>query len=444
MTESFIVSVLLAFNRLVISNIFDIDNHGWVTEVNARKLFATNLFAARNIVKPADWEAYETAKAKHAMQAENEYVKALFSFEGTNDMELTFKEGTVMQLLAKVDADWWWCDLEDKQGYVPANYVEMVKHSAGTAKGGKVSKFQTIKRGMEADVLIHSLSQLSTPQVGAGKIPREAFVQWAIDHEMDLCFNALEKFDLRANKRATTILVESSPAPTPSSGAGTSVPGAPPQGASTNSANASLQNLQIDPNAPEVLDDGVVVPDSAVRPDASESMSRISPELATVLRAAGIADKELEDIAMADFVSYFVDKHAAKVVAQNSGQTTAGRRRRGKDDSVHRRPLPVPGAAAATSTPAPPAPPAPAITVTTPDHASSDEISLNGPKVSLHDQIKAGKALKPAKKKTNLATLSKKDLTGLGLLLRVQIDSRRNFMLYSDGEDSSSGEFGDD
>lgn len=437
-----VVCLHLNSYSLVISQIFDIDNHNVVTEANARKLFATNLFAARNIVKPADWEDYESAKAKQAAAADSEYVKAIYAFTGTNDMELTFKEGTVMQLLQKVDADWWWCDLDDKQGYVPANYVEMTKAAPGAKSSGKVNKFQTIKRGMEAEVLIFVLSKLSTTP---GKVPRDVFIQWATEREMDLCFNVLEKFDLRANKRATTI-IESSPAPNPASqsqvlpSTGPAVPAHAVHPSGTQSAAASLQSLNVNPDAPEVLDGGLVVPDSAVRSgDASDSQSRISPELATVLRAAGIADKELEDLAMADFVTYFIDKHASKVVAQNSGGTVAGRRKK-KDDTVHRRPLPTP-TTSATSAAAPPAPPAPSITVTS---EPADSVSLNGPKVSLHDQIKAGKALKPSKKKTNLATLSKKDLTGLGLLLRVQIDSRRNIMMYSDGEESSSGEFGDD
>lgn len=437
-----VVCVHLISYSLVISQIFDIDNHNVVTEANARKLFATNLFAARNIVKPADWEDYETAKANQAAAADSEYVKAVYAFAGTNDMELTFQEGTVMQLLQKVDADWWWCDLDDKQGYVPANYVEMTKAAPGAKASTKVNKFQTIKRGMEAEVLIFVLSKLSTTP---GKIPRDVFVQWATDREMHLCFNVLEKFDLRANKRATTI-IESSPAPPPASqsqilpSAGPVVPAHAIHPSGTQSAAASLQSLNVNPDAPEVLDGGLVVPDSAVRSsEAADSQSRISPELATVLRAAGIADKELEDLAMADFVTYFIDKHASKVVAQNSGGTVAGRRKKVKDDTVHRRPLPTPG----SSVVPPPAPPAPSITVTS-EAAPADSVSLNGPKVSLHDQIKAGKALKPSKKKTNLATLSKKDLTGLGLLLRVQIDSRRNIMMYSDGEESSSGEFGDD
>lgn len=438
---------------------FDIDNHGYVTEVNARKLFATNLFAARNIVKPADWESYEAAKAKQAAAANNEYVKAQFAYTGSNDLELSFPAGAVMQVLQKEDADWWWCDLDDKQGYVPANYVEPMKVAPG--KGGKTSKFQTIKRGMEVEVLIFSLSKLSKESLGAGKIPREAFVQWAIEHEMDLCFNALEKFDLRANKRATTVFGEPGSSATLPAVPTTSAPALPPTSAASSpnlaqtsstasGAATAVSTLQLDPNEPEVLDDGVVVPDSVVRSDASESASRISPELATVLRAAGIADKELDDIAMAEFVNYFIDKHAPKVAATGAattGPTQAGRRRRGRgDDSLHARPLPTPpGQSAAPVAPtAPVAPVAPTIAVTPSENSSSDDLLLNGPKTSLHDQIKAGKMLKPAKKKTNLATLSKKDLTGLGLLLRVQIDSRRNFMLMDDDSESSSGEFGDD
>ena len=417
----------------MISSIFDIDNHGYVTEANVRKLISTNLFAARNIVKQFDWEAYDSAKKQQESAPEAEYVKALYDFTGSNDMELSFKEGAVMQLLQKVDTDWWWCDLDDKQGYVPANYVEPTKANVKTTK---LSKFQTIKRGMEMDVLMFSLLKLANQGLG-GKIPRDSFVQWALEHEMDFCFNVLEKFDLRVNKNVTTTAPVETPAPAPPTNAG-SAPG-------TATVKLTTTTTTETKPTPEPVAEGIVVPETAMRSETAESASRISPELATVLRAAGIADKEMDDAAMAHFVSYFIDKHAPKVA---SGTTTAGRRkpRQSKtDDTVHRRPLPVPTtestSTASTEAPAPSAPAAPAAPVTptvivTP---SSDDVTApSNVRISLHDQIKAGKKLRPSRKKTNLATLSKKDLTGLGLLLRVQIDSRRNFIAMSDEEGSSS------
>jgi Ca2+-binding EF-hand superfamily protein len=414
----------------LIKSIFDIDDHGYVTEANVRKLFATNLFAARNIIKPFDWEAYETAKKNADSESANEYVKALYGFTGTNDMELTFAEGTVMQLLQRVDSDWWWCDHEDRQGYVPANYVELVKTPV---KSTKLSKFQTVKRGMELEVLMYSLMRRADQGLG-GKIPRDSFMEWAREHEMDMCFNALEKFDLRANKPTTVQTVEvkapplpstaHSPAPTPVVAQAAVNPAPVPKAPAAN------------PNAAAAAANESEVPAAALRPDLPEEVSRISPELATVLRAAGIADKELDDGAMSEFVNWFIDKHAPKV---GKGATVAGRRKiksTKQDDTLHRRPLPAPNATAAASGEAEiPAAPAPPTIVVSP---SSDSIGSNNTRISLHDQIKAGKKLRAAHKKTNLATLSKKDLTGLGLLLRVQIDSRRNFMAMSDDDQSSS------
>lgn len=421
----------------MISNIFDIDNHGYVTEANVRKLFATNLFAARNIVKPFDWESYDSAKKQQDASSTTDYVKALYDFAASNDMELSFKEGAVMQLLQKVDADWWWCDLDDKQGYVPATYVEAVKAPVKTVK---VSKFQTIKRGMEIDVLVFSLLKLANQSLG-GKIPRDSFLQWALEHEMDLCFNALEKFDLRVNKPVATPAPAEAPAPVPPSSTGTTpLPAVSTPNTAETTAPSTTPTLPTQ-SEPETVD-GVVVPETAMRSETSESASRISPELATVLRAAGIADKELDDTTMAEFISYFIDKHAPKVT---DGGVTAGRRRHKHsklDDSVHRRPLPVPSTMApepGVETPeAPPAPPAPVLPTIAVSPSSDDIAAPSNVRVSLHDQIKAGKQLRPSRKKTNLATLSKKDLTGLGLLLRVQIDSRRNVMAMSDDDDSSS------
>jgi hypothetical protein len=408
----------------VILNIFDIDNHGYVTESTARKLFATNLFAARNIIKPFDWDAWEaTQQASGAAQV---FVKALYDYTGSNDLELTFTTGTTMQLLEKVDADWWWCDLNDKQGYVPANYVEVVKAPTKS----KTSKFSTVKRGTEVEALVMGLMKHANKDQN-NKIPKDAFLQWALEHEMDLCLNVLEKVDLRANKPVTIQPAPDTPAPAPpaASGSNTKTSNTSNTGATSSSTTNSSAT---ETNVKELTPDGQEVPATALRPEGNESAPKISPELATILRAAGIADKELDDNAMAAFVEYFIEKHAPK--NEEATAATAGRRtRKGRDsrvagDSVYGRPLPAPEAV-------PQAPAAPTVIVTPPADAPADVVTS---RPSLHDQIKAGKKLKAAKKKTNLATLSKKDLTGLGLLLRVQIDSRRNFIAMSDDESSNS------
>ena len=417
----------------LIGNIFDIDNHGYVTEATARKLFATNLFAARNIIKPFDWEAYEAAQLSTG-QAQI-FVKALYDYTGSNDMELTFTAGTTMQLLEKVDSDWWWCDLNDKQGYAPANYVEVVKAPAKS----KQSKFATVKRGTEVEALMMSLMKVANKEMN-NKIRKDAFMQWALEHEMDLCLNVLEKVDLRANKPVTIMPAPDQPAPAPPATTKTGTLAAAPVTAAPTPTNT---NTPAQVPEKEVTPEGVEVPATALRPEGTGTGPKISPELATILRAAGIADKELDDNAMSEFIEYFIEKHAPKT----GTNATAGRRRKVRDsriagDSVHSRPLPSPAStsAADTAAPAPPAP-APPTVVVTPAADTPDDAVTTRP--SLHEQIKAGKKLKASKKKTNLATLSKKDLTGLGLLLRVQIDSRRNFIAMSDDDDSSNSDFDD-
>lgn len=452
----------------MISTLFDIDGKNYVLESSARKLFATNLFAARNIVKPYDWEAYESAQSASTTAPAVQYVKALYDYTGSNDLELTFTEGTQMQLLEKVDSDWWWCDLNDKQGYVPSTYVEVVK---APPKKAKLSTFTTIKRGTEIEALMCSLLKLvpkSTDSSQSDKIPKDFFLQWALDHEMDKCLNTLEKeFDLRPPKASE---VKETPAPTPASTsttqttASTSTPApvtpasptstaanptqnstqTPPSPSSTNSATTSAPPMSTpalshstpmaSPNEPAAQ--------SMKSPGERENAPKISPELALILRAAGIADKELDDAAMSEFVNYFIEKHAPKAPGQASktaGKKTtkkagAGARKSKIDDTVHRRPLPSLSEAASSSTSVPVAAPTP------PPGSTSGTPS----KVNLHEQIKAGKKLRPSRKKTNLTTLSKKDLTGLGLLLRTQIDSRRNIMMMSDDEESSSNSDFDD
>lgn len=421
---------------VVIANLFDIDGYNYVLESAARNLFTTNLFAARNIVKPYDWEAYESVQSAAASTPAVEYVKALYDYNGSNDLELTFTAGTQLQLLEKVDSDWWWCDLNDIQGYVPSTYVEIVK---APAKTSKKSTFTTIKRGTEIEALMATLLKLAPK--GSDKVPKDSFLQWALDHEMDRCLDKLEKeFDLRPPRSAGSTSQRDSKDAAPATTQQSALQQSP--------SNPAIQPAPM--STPVVSQSTAMAPSadpaaqSMKNPGERDTAPKISPELALVLRAAGIADKELDDNAMSEFVNYFIDKHAPKMAGAEGTKKTAARRKKTTkpskiDDTVHRRPLP---ALAATSTPATSSfgPPLPAATSSSTSTQSTDAVSSTS---SLHEQIKAGKKLRPSRKKTNLATLSKKDLTGLGLLLRTQIDSRRNIMMMSDDEDSSNSDFDD-
>lgn len=50
-------------------------------------------------------------------------VKALYSYKGAHNDELTFKKGDVIALTQKVEGGWWEGTLGDTTGWFPANYV---------------------------------------------------------------------------------------------------------------------------------------------------------------------------------------------------------------------------------------------------------------------------------------------------------------------------------
>ncbi|VDM32323.1 unnamed protein product [Hydatigera taeniaeformis] len=53
--------------------------------------------------------------------------RALYQFEAENDTELEFSEGEVIQLIRQVDENWYEGRLNNKEGFFPVNYVEVIE-----------------------------------------------------------------------------------------------------------------------------------------------------------------------------------------------------------------------------------------------------------------------------------------------------------------------------
>jgi len=54
-------------------------------------------------------------------------AKALFDYEAANETELGFKAGDILTITEQDTSGWWYAELNGKQGFVPNNYVEVVK-----------------------------------------------------------------------------------------------------------------------------------------------------------------------------------------------------------------------------------------------------------------------------------------------------------------------------
>lgn len=52
--------------------------------------------------------------------------RALFAFTADNSTELAFEEGDVIQLVARVDDNWYEGELKGKRGFFPVNYVDVI------------------------------------------------------------------------------------------------------------------------------------------------------------------------------------------------------------------------------------------------------------------------------------------------------------------------------
>lgn len=54
-------------------------------------------------------------------------VRGLYDYTATCDTELSFKEGEIFTVTEQDQSGWWYATIGEKQGFVPENYVEVVK-----------------------------------------------------------------------------------------------------------------------------------------------------------------------------------------------------------------------------------------------------------------------------------------------------------------------------
>jgi len=53
-------------------------------------------------------------------------VRGLYDYTASADTELSFKEGDIFYVTLQDDSGWWYATIDDKQGFVPENYVEVI------------------------------------------------------------------------------------------------------------------------------------------------------------------------------------------------------------------------------------------------------------------------------------------------------------------------------
>jgi len=60
-------------------------------------------------------------------QGEPVKVRGLYDYTASCDTELSFKEGDIFYVTLQDDSGWWYATIDDQQGFVPENYVEVVQ-----------------------------------------------------------------------------------------------------------------------------------------------------------------------------------------------------------------------------------------------------------------------------------------------------------------------------
>jgi len=71
--------------------------------------------------------AAPAADGGEAPASEPVKVRGLYDYKASCDTELSFNEGDIFVVTVMDDSGWWYAQIDDKQGFVPENYVEIVK-----------------------------------------------------------------------------------------------------------------------------------------------------------------------------------------------------------------------------------------------------------------------------------------------------------------------------
>ena len=54
-------------------------------------------------------------------------ARGLYEYVATNDTELSFQEGEIMNITDQDDSGWWFAEVGERSGFVPKNYLEVVE-----------------------------------------------------------------------------------------------------------------------------------------------------------------------------------------------------------------------------------------------------------------------------------------------------------------------------
>lgn len=100
-------------------------------------------------------------------------VKARFNFQQTNEDELTFNKGDIINVTRQEEGGWWEGTLSGKTGWFPSNYVREVK---GTGRCHRNMEEEMLCLEITEDVLIRqviglliNISTLLSPPQGDQK-----------------------------------------------------------------------------------------------------------------------------------------------------------------------------------------------------------------------------------------------------------------------------------
>ncbi|XP_028652643.1 CD2-associated protein isoform X1 [Erpetoichthys calabaricus] len=93
------------------------------------------------IMKPANVNMTDVIKPEEGTLKVKEYCKACFTYEGTNEDELSLKEGDIIRILSKVTGEpgWWKGEINGKEGVFPDNFVTMATEAERDAANSKAS-----------------------------------------------------------------------------------------------------------------------------------------------------------------------------------------------------------------------------------------------------------------------------------------------------------------